>query len=263
MEPLYDLDKIKVRISRFVYMITYNDAVTFGFRNKNGDPNINGFLNKLLPTLFDRRRARSMALFDEIIATCEGVNRDDIGKIQDIVDRVVDKVYFPDAELGSLLAEIWIRPTKKNQLVFMEMASEAPLADYSFSTYLRSLLNEYCKLPQYKREHLVFDREFQAFFDAMDREEEISILVNGKKINGFPINYVVGFADDQKTYLFLYDLDRQVIRSILLRDVQSVIVTNIIGSIPDYVHQRMQEIYSKNFFLEENTFPVTPKEENT
>ena len=263
METLYDLDKIKVRISHFVDMIIYNDALAFGFRNKKGEPNINGFLNKLLPTLFDRRRARSMALYDEIMATCQQVTADDVGKIQDIVDRVVDKVYFPDAELGVLEKEIWIRPTKKTCLAFMEMAMEAPIVDSGFSTYLRSLLNEYCKLPQYKRELLAFDEEFQTLLDSLYHNNQICILTPEGKMCGFPVNYVYGCGYDQKTYIFLFNFDGDTIECVPLKDVRNILVTSIVCSIPDYVDRRMQEIYDQRLFLEETSFPVTPREENT
>lgn len=260
MEQFLEMDKIKIRISEFLHVILVNDAITFGFLNNKGKANLSGFLNKLIPTMFNLRRARSEALLEGIISSCQHVTEKDFEIIQAIVDRVVDKVYFPDADLGNLTREIWIRPTQKAQLAFMEIEEESLLTDGGLSTYLRSMLNEYCKLPQYKREMITFDEEFQRFLEGINKTRETILLVKGTKIKGVPLNYIFGFGREQQTYVFLYDIGEKTIKRVLLREIRDV---RILASeyVPDSrVFRQMREIYDQHLFLEQTEFSIAEVE---
>lgn len=260
MEQFLEMDKIKIRTSEFLRAILVSDAITFGFLNSKGKANLSGFLNKMIPNMYRLRRARSEALYEEIVSSCQHVTEKDFEIIQDIVDRVVDKVYFPDADLGNLTREIWIRPTQKAQLAFMEIEEESLLTDGGFSTYLRSMLNEYCKLPQYKRETIVFDEELQLVFDGMNQSREVVLLAKGEKYSGVPLNCVYGAGQDQQTYVFMYDIGARVIQRILLKDIKRVFVTAC-EYVPDSrVFRRMREIYDQRLFLEQTEFPIAEAE---
>ena len=249
------MDKIKIRISDFVYMILCNDALEFGFHNKNGGVNMSGFLNKLLPNMLQMRRSRKEALFDEIMLTFENVTDEELGKIQDIVERVVDKVYFPDATQGTLVMEVWVRPTKKTSLAFMDMMVEASVSDNGMSTYLRHLLNEYSKLPEHTRERIVFSEEWDIAMFAGREARATHILANGEHLHGVLVDRVIGIAKDQRTYLFLYEFGTEAIRSVLLKDIVSIYTEDWSCDVPDEALERVMDICNNHLFLEQSKFP--------
>ena len=76
--------------------------------------------------------------------------RDDTEKIFECVNTVIDRVYFSDEELNLLEETVWLRPTKENLGLFDEIEeSESKITGQSTSVYIRGLLNEYVRLPEY------------------------------------------------------------------------------------------------------------------
>ena len=70
--------------------------------------------------------------------------RDDVDKVYECVNTVIDRVYFSDAELDCLDEVIWFRPSTKKQALFDEIEeSETKISGQSVSVYIRGLLNEY------------------------------------------------------------------------------------------------------------------------
>lgn len=214
-------DKIKVRISSFLYDILENDALRFGFI-KNNKSNKNALLNKLIPTLVEIRKERRKRLKDILK---NDYNRSDYENIYSAANTVIDKVYFNDEELSSLKENIWIRPTLNSQTTFDEIEnSECKITAQDLSVYIRNILNEYCRLPQYKRETIVFDNELDIFSEAC-LSNEIIYFTNketNEKIKAFAFNYVYGFLYDQTNYFVIYDLKRQKIKAIPINKVKNI-----------------------------------------
>ena len=216
-------NKIKVKISSFVANILENDALRFGF-TKNDKSNKNALLNKLIPTLVEVRKARR----DEIeYVLKEEYGREDTESIYNAVNTVIDKVYFSDAELNVLDEYIWIRPSKETMSTYDEIeTSETHITAQELSVYIRGLLNEYSRFPQYKREMLVFDRELDVFSDACYtrnilhfREKEMN-----KRYKAFAFNYYYGYLYDQTNYCVIYDINEKKIKSIPLCNIQDIYV---------------------------------------
>lgn len=199
------IEKIKVKVSSFVANILENDALRFGFL-KNSKSNKNALLNKLIPTLVEMRKAKR----DEIEKILKNeYNRKDSETIYNAVNMVIDRVYFSDTELDNLEEYIWIRPSKNNYEVFDEIqVSEVILTAQEISVYIRGLLNEYSRFPQYKREMIVFDKEMDIFSDACvnhnimyfrDKETFTRYKV-------FAYNYFYGYLYEQTVYCVCYDI---------------------------------------------------------
>ena len=205
---------IKLSVSNFVLRILQNDAERFGFWNKEKEPNLNGFLNKLIPNLLSFRKARR----DEIHRILnENFARDDAESIYECVNTVIDQVYFSDSELQILDEVIWFRPSTKQNAVFDEIEqSEAKITSQTTTEYIRGLLNEYSRFPQYKRETIAFDNELYTFAMACETSRVFHATVNGKSIRVFAFHYVYGFTYDQSNYLIGYDLSNKVIGAIPL-----------------------------------------------
>lgn len=210
---------IKLSVSDFVLRILQNDAEKFGFLKKETEPNLNGLLNKLIPNLLYFRKNRR----DEIhrILT-EDFARNDTEAIYECVNTVIDQVYFSDAELQVLDEVIWFRPSTKQNAVFDEIEeSETIITGQTTTEYIRGLLNEYSRFPQYKRETIAFDNELYDFAKACETGRVFHATVNGKSIRMFAFHYVYGFTYDQSNYLIGYDLTNKVIGAIplcLIRD---------------------------------------------
>lgn len=214
-------DKIKIKISSFVANILENDALCFGFI-KNDKSNKNALLNKLIPTLVEVRKARRGDI--EHILKNEYC-REDSENIYSAVNTVIDKVYFNDAELNILDEYIWIRPSKETAYVYDEIeTSETLLTAQDVSVYIRGLLNEYSRFPQYKRETLVFDRELDIFSDACCMRNILHFRdkETNKRYKAFAFKYYYGYLFDQTIYCIIYDLDERKIKSIPLHAIQDI-----------------------------------------
>ena len=217
-------DKIKVKISSFVADILENDALRFGF-TKNGNSNKNALLNKLIPTLVAIRKAKR----DEIeYVLKEEYQREDTESIYAAVNTVIDRVYFRDEELDVLEEYIWIRPSKEIKDVYDEIeTSETLITAQETSVYIRGLLNEYSRFPQYKRETLVFDRELDIFSDACTNGNVLHFRdkETNKRYKAFAYHYYYGYLYDQTNYCVIYDINEKVIKSIpvyLIQDIYTI-----------------------------------------
>lgn len=215
------IDKIKVKISSFVADILENDALRFDF-TKNGKSNKNALLNKLIPTLVEVRKERRNEI-EHILK--DEYCREDTENIYNAVNTVIDKVYFNDDELNELDEYVWIRPSKETMAIYYEIeTSEIRITAQELSVYIRGLLNEYSRLPQYKREMLVFDKELDIFSDACCehnilhfREKETN-----ERYKAFAFHYSYGYLYDQTNYCVIYDINEKKIKSIPLSNIQDI-----------------------------------------
>ena len=209
---------IKLSVSDFVLKILQNDAERFGFIKKEKEPNLNGLLNKLIPNLLYFRKSRR----DEIHRILnEDFARNDTEDIYECVNTVIDQVYFSDAELQILDEIIWFRPSTKQNATFDEIEqSETKITGQTTTEYIRGLLNEYARLPQYKRESIAFENELYDFAAACETGRIFHATINGKSIRVFAFHYIYGFTYDQSNYLIGYDITNKVIGAIPLSRIR-------------------------------------------
>ena len=112
---------------------------------------------------------------------------------------------------------IWFRPSTKQNAVFDEIEqSETKITGQTPTEYIRGLLNEYSRFPQYKRETIAFDNELYVFAKACATGRIFHATVNGKSIRMFAFHYVYGFTYDQSNYLIGYDMTNKVIGALPL-----------------------------------------------
>ena len=214
-------EKIKIKISSFVANILENDALCFGF-TKNNKSNKNALLNKLIPTLVEVRKARRNEI--EYVLK-EEYQREDTENIYNAVNTVIDKVYFSDAELNILDEYIWIRPSKETMAIYDEIeTSETHITAQELSVYIRGLLNEYSRFPQYKREMLVFDKELDVFSDACYTRNILHFKdkETNKRYKAFAYHYYYGYLYDQTNYCVIYDINEKKIKSIPLSNIYDI-----------------------------------------
>jgi len=242
-------DKIKIKVSSFVANILENDALRFGF-TKNNQSNKNALLNKLIPTLVEIRKARRNEIEDILK---NEYNRKDSENIYNAVNTVIDRVYFMDAELNVLEEYIWIRPSKETLSTYDEIqTSEVLITAQDTSVYIRGLLNEYARFPQYKREMLVFDKELDIFDTACSSRHIVHFRnrETNERCRAFAFNYYYGYLYDQTNYCILYDLSKQRIKAVPLHIMQDIYMIKQKYEPSDHLVKRLQE-YSDNCDFEE------------
>ncbi|MGN1040124.1 MAG: hypothetical protein ACI4QL_01725 [Candidatus Fimimonas sp.] len=214
-------DKIKVKVSSFVANILENDALRFGF-TKNNKSNKNALINKLIPTLVEARKAKRNEI--ENILKNEYC-REDSENIYCAVNTVIDKVYFNDAELDILEEYIWIRPSKESLRTYDEIqTSEVYITAQEIPVYIRGLLNEYSRLPQYKREMLVFDKELDIFSEACYTQNILHFRDKEQNVRyrAFAFDYYYGYLYDQTNYCIIFDINNKTIKAIPLHKIQDI-----------------------------------------
>ena len=216
-------DKIKVKVSSFVSNILENDALRFGFL-KNGQSNKNALLNQLIPILVEVRKAKR----DEIENILKNeYKRQDSEAIYNAVNTVIDRVYFDDEELNALDDYIWIRPSKDAMATFDEIqTSEVFITAQETSVYIRGLLNEYSRFPQYKREMFVFDKELDIFDTACTNHCILHFTNNetNEKYKVFAYSYCYGYLYDQTNYCIIYDIKNNTIKALPLYVMRNVYI---------------------------------------
>ena len=214
-------DKIKVKVSSFVANILEIDALRFEF-TKNGKSNKNGLLNKLIPILVEVRKERRNQI-ENILK--DEYNRSDSENIYNAVNTVIDRVYFNDENLGELDESLWIRPSKENISVFDEIeTSEILITAQELSVYIRGLLNEYCMLPLYKRETLVFDDELDVFSNACYTHRILYFRnrATHERHKVFAFDYFYGYWTNSGNYCIFYDIDEQKIMATPLYEMRDM-----------------------------------------
>lgn len=217
------MEKIKIKVSSFVANILENDALRFNF-TKNEKSNKNALLNKLIPTLVEVRKARRNEIEDILK---NEYNREDSENIYNAVNTVIDRVYFNGERLNTLDEYIWIRPNKDTIATFDEIeTSETIITAQEIPVYIRGILNEYARLPQYKREMLTFDKELDIFYYACLSHQILHFRdkETNEKYKAFAFDYYYGYLYDQTNYCVIYDINNKMIKSIPLHRMQDIYV---------------------------------------
>lgn len=210
-------EKIKLRISNFVSIIIDHDAQLWGFVKNDDTSNKNGFLNKLIPNMLAIRKERR----EEIKRILQDdYKRHDAEQVYQCVNSVIDEVYFKDEELNELSIDIWIRPTKDSLIAFDEIESEelaTTLTD--MTSYIRGLLNEYARLPQYKRQDIIFMEEENIINEASSTGRILCFNYDEERYKVYAYWRIYQYALEQRSYLVAFDIERNEISSFFIEKI--------------------------------------------
>ena len=196
------MEKINVTISETVLSIINNDAcVYFPTENsKSGKPSINGLLNRIIPSLLDVRKERR-AKIESLIKKKGSLSAFDPKtekRILAALEETFDSVYFDDDENYRSAGQLSIRPLNENQAAFDEIADdEARIMGVSVSACFSSMLNEYTRLPEYKRQQVIFYKALKLFHTAVDKHMLYCCRVDGSQIKLFPLVSKVVYSPEQ------------------------------------------------------------------
>lgn len=253
----------RIRVSEFVELILDNDAEAFGFIKKNDTPNINLFLNKLIPNLLRARKQRRNAIHETIDETLAFYKEKiDAEHIRGAIDTVIDKVYFSTIDLQRLDGTICIRPHNDCQKTFDEIIeSETEITGLDMSGCIRSLLNEYCKQPLFARETITFQDELNVIHKSYYLNHVMHLTYKEKKYRVVVLQIIFGFHSDQHNYIICYDMKRNAICSFFLSEIRRPYVVKAKYE-PSTTVLSILEDYLNDYIFCEKTFYVLEENEN-
>ena len=210
-------DKIRLRVSNFVKKILENDALAFGFDRCDFQPNWNKLLNKLIPLLVAEKKSRRQKITDALEEIMQRTPSKEVKEIIGQVNSLYERLFFDDPELRKITEYIWLRPSKENETLFDEIAdSETEITSTTIAFYIRDLLNEYSRLPQYRRERLLFSNERNIIQTAKETKQILAFRYSGESYKVFVIEELYTYLYEQANYVICYDIEHKCIRSFCL-----------------------------------------------
>ena len=188
------------------------------------------------------------------------MQRDTADNIYEIVNMIIDQIYFSDEELNILDSEIWIRPNKNSQSTFDEIdESETKITLLDMSTYIRSLLNEYARFPQYKRQAIVFDEELRLIDEACQCQKILQFKYNGTNYKLYAYQYVYGYLYDQNNYLIAYNINENQIQSFVLSKIKNPYILNKKFKTTENLDKQLQDFLEECNYDENNVQNIQEK----
>lgn len=223
----------------FAAIIIDNDAQNWGFIKSDDTSNKNAFLKKLIPNMLAVRKERREKI--KTILTNE-YRREDSAKIYECVNTVIDEVYFKDSELEALAVDIWIRPDKESMAVFDEIESEElSVTMLDMSSYIRGLINEYVRFPQYKRQQLFFKEEDELLSKACNTGQLLCFNYEGERFKVYAHIQAYQYTLQQHCFLIAYDLTRSIISSFFLEKIKNPYLLKKVYSPPQYIEDALTD----------------------
>lgn len=198
-------DPVNLSLPIFVYKTIKDDAKYFGF-TKNNQPNVNGFLNHLIPCLSNHREDLHKTFLlkndnDEIF-----VNK---------LEKNMYRHYFNQYDyFDDVYRKVSLRITKQkyNEFVFIH-DTIIDKYDMDFTEYIRSLLIEYSTQRICKREYFFHYPKINTLKNAIEKSEMCYFYTTERKFAFIPasielatsisVNLVVGISEDKKTPYFI------------------------------------------------------------
>lgn len=255
-------EKIKLRITEYIARVLYNDCFAFDFIRDKEKANINGFVNKLIPNLVKLRKKRRDVIHDTILEAVEfftDIKRRE--RLLGYMDTIFDKVYFSDEQHEGFSEEIWIRPNIENIIVFDEIyESELEICQMEISTYLRSLLNEYAKLPQHQRELVVFTEEMDLIKQSIETDRVLNLSYEQQRYKLVAINYYSEFLYDQSNYIIGYDTKSNKLKSLKLYKIKDMYILAKQQHLTDDIYKTFNSIAENFEFANSDTFDIMSEE---
>ncbi len=209
-------EKIKIRISKFLRHEIEECAYDFYFIKQDDEPNLNAFLNKLIPNLLKLKKLRREKIY-EYAQNTFNVKKDFSKKAEEIINSlnaIYDDIYFSDNEEMSLTENLWIRPTKESIASFDEIIdNEVVIAKSDCSTYIRNLLTEFIRLPVYKQEQIVFSQECEIILEAYFKQRILKFRYNNQLKHVYIFSCLIDQSIHKCNYVLCYDIKLKLVCS--------------------------------------------------
>ena len=226
-----------------VYDVLYHDAYYFGYI-KNDKPNINGFLNHLIPVLSDYRDD----LHQKFLKYNNGNE-----EITRIVEQNIHNVYLAPFNFSDDARVNVPFRINKNQYDDFVKIHDVKLSYYNtdFTNFVRNLLSEYATKTINQREYLYHFRLMNDLHNAIVKNSLCHFHLMNNVISFIPVcidvspitskNYIVGISADKKSPML-----------VSLAEIQSLAVDRHKLSISDEDCTEVVNYF--NMFIEKENF---------
>lgn len=201
-----------------VFNTLVDDAYYFGFI-KNNQANLSGLLNHLIPNLSMHRQDFHLTLL------CENDNDE---KLTHKIEENIYKHYFNKYDYcddGTCIVPF--RVNKEHMQEFLDIVDKfIHVINMDFSSYVRSLLVEYCSKRLNQREYFFFYKEISKMKNAIENSVVCHFYTEDEKIAFTPIS-IEPSRNNEQNLIVGYDTNNQNAYVLPLSFVKRIVFTEI------------------------------------
>ncbi|MGI6594634.1 MAG: hypothetical protein ACOX24_06135 [Christensenellales bacterium] len=256
------IDSIKIRVPWLMDVILREDASAFGFVKNNNDPNLNDFINKIIPNLLKRRKEKRKKINDKLAEIFEFYPSTELpNRTRELLTTLVDDINYSEINNWGLDENVIIRPTTKTITEFKEIITEeTKIMQTNVSAYIRNMLNEYIMLSRYERIKIVFTEELDLIEKAYRKENLFNFTYDGLDYSVAIYQVIPDPVFSNNILIIAHDFNKNIIASFLLHKIKVAYTVEVKENIYNEEIQDKVDIFvsSGQFFtdsifsLEEN-----------
>ena len=233
-------DPTNLTLPYVIYLTLKEDSRHFGYV-KNGQSNISGFLNNLIPRLTDYR--------DDLHNNLLSANNND-EELTTKIEESIYKIYFNKYDYcDDGVINVPFRVNKEHLQDFLDIYDKK-LVKYNmdFTNFVRSLLIEYASKRLNQREYFFYYREIIKINDASknkllcyfytDIERSCFVPVSVEVANNEEKNLIIGYNPEEEV---AYVLPLAYVRKIVVTDSDQIITQEDC----DFLYATLDEYYEK------------------
>lgn len=201
------MERIKIQLTDFTWYTLARDSLAFGLSKTKDKPNLNGIANRIIRKMLVLRKKRREEIVSSFKKDLPGEESILLSKK---MDEVFESVYFAERD-DVLTTSLWIRPSKGEEASFEEIEKdELPRTKMTGASYVRTLLSEYARLPEYQRESILFDEIREKAVEALKEGKAFSCTYHANRYKLLPIGDLPYYYEPrQNVYLITVEASNQ------------------------------------------------------
>jgi|GEM_PF-2464218 hypothetical protein len=253
------IDSIKIRVSWLMDVILREDASAFGFMKNNNDPNLNDFVNKLIPNLLKRRKEKRKKLNNKLNEIFEFYPDTKVpNRTRELLTTLVDDINYSEISKWGLDDNIIIRPTAKTITEFKEIITEeTKIMQTNVSAYIRNMLNEYIMLSGYERIKIVFMEELDLIEKAYEKENLFNFTYDRSDYSVAIYRVIPDPVFSNNILIIAHDFNQNLLASFLLHKIKFAYIVEAKENIySDDMQDKVDEFLSSGQFFKDPVFSL-------
>lgn len=217
-------EKLNIYFDEDTYTSLSKDMTDFNVVKNNGDINRSEFMNRLIANYAEEYINSIRKLSSAVKTNLSTLNIEDIDSL---ATKTVMSVLYTDNESRSSKNRTYSFRVNKRQIpVFTEILCMIP-HDLDLSSFLRNMALSYLKLPVYRREQIIFLKEYNKLLKAINDKKDISITYKkGKDAKTHIVSpYAIEHSQNElRNYLIVesHKKDKPYIMSLKLYDISDI-----------------------------------------
>lgn len=171
-------EKIKIYVSAEVNQVLQKDMQLFEFFKKDHSLNKNAFLNTLIINYYESYQDSNSRIFEKIKEVLLEKNSCKVNEIGEVAFAILKGVreQSDSSEKEKYDQTLSIKPTRASRKT-IEYIQNFLLEQMTMSQYFRDLFTSYSKLPQDKREQIIFKEQVEVIQEAIHSKRKLYLAV--------------------------------------------------------------------------------------